>query len=63
PGRRGQNTVFAVGHSIFNRTSRVDVGRLMLRFGGGGHTQVGTCQVDNDLADDVLTALLSACRE
>ncbi|MGE4553251.1 MAG: exopolyphosphatase, partial [Desulfovibrionaceae bacterium] len=41
PGRRGQNTVFAVGHSIFNRTSRVDVGRLMLRFGGGGHTQVG----------------------
>ena len=62
-GRRGQNTVFAVGHSIFNRTSTVDVGSLMLKFGGGGHRQVGTCQVPNPVADDVLEALVAACRD
>ncbi len=62
-GRQGQNTVFAVGHSIFNRTSNVDVGALMYRFGGGGHRQVGTCQVPNSRADDVLEALIVACKD
>lgn len=42
------NTVFAIGKSIFNRTSNTNVGELALRYGGGGHVSVGTCQVDND---------------
>ncbi len=33
----------AVGHSIFNRTSRTSVGELMSRYGGGGHKGAGTC--------------------
>ncbi len=44
-GKDKQNVVFAVGHSILNRTSRTNVGELMLKYGGGGHVQVGTCQV------------------
>ncbi|RPI25934.1 MAG: hypothetical protein EHM61_13005 [Acidobacteria bacterium] len=44
-GKGKQNVVFAVGHSIVNRTCRTNVGSLMLEYGGGGHTKVGTCQI------------------
>jgi nanoRNase/pAp phosphatase (c-di-AMP/oligoRNAs hydrolase) len=44
-GKGKQNVVFAVGHSIVNRTCRSNVGSLMLQYGGGGHAKVGTCQV------------------
>ncbi|MBN2432722.1 MAG: exopolyphosphatase [Acidobacteria bacterium] len=44
-GRRRRNVVFSVGHSVVNRSCRTDVGSLMLRYGGGGRPQVGTCQV------------------
>lgn len=44
-GLNRQNVVFTVGKSIINRTSKTDVGKLMLRYGGGGHEAVGTCQV------------------
>lgn len=49
-GVNQQNTVFAVGKSIFNRSSNVPIGELMLRYGGGGHANAGTCQVDNEAA-------------
>ena len=57
-GKMGQNTVFAVGKSIFNRTSRTDIGKLMLNYGGGGHANAGTCQVDNDKAETVMRELI-----
>jgi nanoRNase/pAp phosphatase (c-di-AMP/oligoRNAs hydrolase) len=44
-GFKKQNVVFTCGHSIVNRTSPVDVGSLMLKYGGGGHKHAGTCQV------------------
>ena len=46
-GLKQQNTVFAVGKSIINRSSRTNVGELMLAHGGGGHDAAGTCQVAN----------------
>jgi nanoRNase/pAp phosphatase (c-di-AMP/oligoRNAs hydrolase) len=46
-GLKQQNTVFATGKSIINRTSRTNVGELMLAHGGGGHDAAGTCQVPN----------------
>jgi len=52
-GRQKQNTVFAIGKSIFNRTSKTHVGNLALEYGGGGHEAAGTCQVDNDRAEAV----------
>ncbi len=58
-GKGQQNTVFATGKSILNRTSNTHVGNLMLKYGGGGHEAAGTCQVDNDKADQVLQELIA----
>jgi nanoRNase/pAp phosphatase (c-di-AMP/oligoRNAs hydrolase) len=57
-GLRQQNTVFATGKSILDRSSRVNVGELMLAYGGGGHDAAGTCQVGNDRAETVLAELV-----
>lgn len=59
-GLNKQNTVFAVGHSIINRGSQVNVGSLMLKHGGGGHFQVGTCQIENDKVDQALADVVAA---
>jgi len=58
-GVQKQNTVFATGKSIINRSSRTNVGELMLHHGGGGHENAGTCQVDNDQAAIVLHKLIT----
>ncbi len=58
-GVKQQNTVFAVGKSIFNRTSKTNIGELMLKYGGGGHANAGTCQIDNERADTVLQELVT----
>ncbi|MAF49302.1 MAG: exopolyphosphatase [Rhodospirillales bacterium] len=52
------NTVYAVGKSIFNRTSKTNVGELVLQYGGGGHEAAGTCQVGNDDAPRILDELI-----
>ncbi len=57
-GLKRQNTVFAMGKSIVDRSSRMDVGALMLSYGGGGHEAAGTCQVPNDQARRVLGELV-----
>ena len=56
-GLKKQNVVLAVGHSIINRTSKTNVGSLMLKYGGGGHPKVGTCQVPAEQADQVLAEI------
>lgn len=58
-GLKKQNTVFATGKSILDRSSRTNVGELMLSYGGGGHAAAGTCQIDNDRADAVLQELIA----
>ncbi|MDR1663739.1 MAG: exopolyphosphatase [Clostridiales bacterium] len=57
-GRNKQNVSIAVGYSILNRTSTADVGSTLLAYGGGGHKQVGTCQVPYDDCDRVLGELI-----
>src|SRR3954470_10481902 len=59
-GLRKQNTVLAVGRSIIDRSSRFDIGRLMLSHGGGGHEAAGTCQIENDRAEMVLAEIVDA---
>jgi nanoRNase/pAp phosphatase (c-di-AMP/oligoRNAs hydrolase) len=56
-GLKQQNTVFATGKSVLDRTSATNIGELMLEFGGGGHEAAGTCQVANRQADQVLREL------
>ena len=58
-GRQQQNTVFATGKSIVNRSSKTNIGELMLNYGGGGHANAGTCQVENHEADATLKALIA----
>lgn len=62
PGVKKQNMVFTVGHSIINRTSKTNVGNLMLKYGGGGHRTVGTCQVANDQWERVKKELIAAIK-
>ena len=62
-GKAKENVAIAVGYSILNRTARVDVGNLMLKYGGGGHYRVGTCQVDYESADKILGEIVDIIRE
>ncbi|MHB9133042.1 MAG: exopolyphosphatase [Armatimonadota bacterium] len=57
-GLKRQNTMFAVGKSIFNRTSKVHIGEMMLEYGGGGHENAGTCQIENEQADIIKMELI-----
>lgn len=57
-GVRKENTVFAIGKSIINRSSPVDIGKVCLSYGGGGHEAAGTCQVANDRAEQVKADLI-----
>jgi len=57
-GLKQQNTVFAIGKSIINRSSNTNVGELCLNYGGGGHLNAGTCQVDNDGAEASLVTIV-----
>ncbi|HYE01570.1 MAG TPA: exopolyphosphatase [Alphaproteobacteria bacterium] len=61
-GLQKQNTVLAVGKSIFDRSLKTEIGPLMLEYGGGGHAAAGTCQVENDRADQVLAEVVRALR-
>lgn len=58
-GKDKQNIVFAVGKSIFKRDSQTNVGEIMLKYGGGGHSAAGTCQVAIEKAEEVLKELIN----
>ena len=62
-GKQNLNTVFAVGKSIINRSCSIDVGALMYEYEGGGHMNAGTCQVDNDKAEETLRSILYRINE
>ena len=59
-GRNQQNTVLATGKSIVNRSSDANIGELMLSYGGGGHANAGTCQVEHEEAERVLAEVVDA---
>ena len=55
----GKKTILAVGKSILNRSNKVNIGSVMLEYGGGGHANAGTCQIETDRAETVLKELVS----
>ena len=59
-GFRKQNTAVMIGKSIVNKASTVDIGELCLKYGGGGHHNAGTCQLDNDVVDSQLPDIIAA---
>jgi len=60
-GKGKEFVSISVGYSILNRTASIDVGSLMLKYGGGGHKAVGTCQVPYEMADHVLKEIMAVC--
>jgi len=57
-GFRKQNTAVTIGKSIVNRSSKVNIGEICLEYGGGGHMNAGTCQLDNDKVDELLPQII-----
>ncbi len=57
-GFRKQNTAVMIGKSIINRNSKFNIGELCLSYGGGGHANAGTCQLDNDKIDAELPIII-----
>ena len=57
-GLKQQNTVLAIGKSIINRDSPVNIGELCLTYGGGGHNNAGTCQIANEVANVKLNEII-----
>lgn len=62
-GLNRQNTVISLGKSIFDKSSQVNIGAIMLEYGGGGHMAAGTCQVENHRADQILEEIVTRIRE
>jgi len=61
-GKNRQNCAITVGYSVVNRSATVDVGSLLLSYGGGGHEQVGTCQVPYDDANRIIAEVIAKCK-
>ena len=61
-GRNKQNCAITVGYSVINRSATVDIGAMLYKYGGGGHAQVGTCQVPYEDADRVIAEIVAACK-
>jgi nanoRNase/pAp phosphatase (c-di-AMP/oligoRNAs hydrolase) len=57
-GRGGKGCSAAVGYSIINKTCEVNVGSLMLKYNGGGHRKVGTCQFSDENMETELPKML-----
>jgi oligoribonuclease NrnB/cAMP/cGMP phosphodiesterase (DHH superfamily) len=57
-GKNGDFVMISIGHSIINKTSTLDVGALTLKYGGGGHKKVGTCQIQIEDVDSVVKEIL-----
>lgn len=62
-GKKGEFVVVALGHSIFNRTSKTDVGKLMSKYGGGGHRGAGTCQLPLKGADEKIREIIAQVKK
>ena len=59
-GFKRQNTAVMIGKSIVNKNSKVNIGDICLKYGGGGHANAGTCQLDNDKVDAELPHIIEA---
>lgn len=57
-GKGGEGCSCAVGYSVLNRTCKINVGKLMLKYGGGGHEVVGTCQFSTEKMDEMIPKLI-----
>lgn len=59
-GKKKQNVLLSVGKSILNpHKSQKNIGQILAEYGGGGHKNVGTCQVPEERVSQVLEELIA----
>jgi hypothetical protein len=61
--QRPNTTAISVGYNIFGSTSKVNVGALMEKHGGGGHRVVGSCRVPSSDADKHVQEIFEEIKE
>ena len=61
--QRPNTTAISVGYNIFNTTSKVNVGALLEKHGGGGHKVVGSCRVLTSEAEKAVREIFEAIKE
>ena len=49
--------------SILNRSSTINVGKIMTRFGGGGHVGAGGCRISIEQADKAVQEIISIIKQ
>ena len=59
PRTDAEIATIAVGKSILNRTSEIDIGALLLEYGGGGHAAAGTCHATTKAVDETVSELIA----
>ena len=59
----GESSTIAVGHSIFNRTCKTNVGKLLAEYGGGGLRGVGTAQFPKEEAEAKFQEIIVRLKE
>jgi hypothetical protein len=58
-----EKVAVSAGRSIFNRTSRANLGVLLSLYGGGGHPGAGACKLDPDWADARIGEIVARLKE
>ena len=54
----GSNITVSVGRSVLNDTCRINVGRMLARFGGGGHSGAGACTFPASRGKDYIPEII-----
>ena len=62
-GANAASCSIQVGHSIFNRTCKTDVGAMLSAYGGGGHKGAGTAQPKAEDANRVLGEVVATLKK
>ena len=58
-GPEQENIQISIGQSIFNRQCNVNIGKLLSRYGGGGHAGAGGCTLKKANAEQTIEEILS----
>ena len=59
-GPQKQHVAVVVGHAIFNRTCKVNVGELMSKYGGGGHIGAGSALLWEESSEQAIQEIVRA---
>jgi nanoRNase/pAp phosphatase (c-di-AMP/oligoRNAs hydrolase) len=59
PDTAGNKTTFVAGKSIIDRSYSGNIGKIMKEYGGGGHSNAGTCQAGSDETDEISEKIIN----